>query len=328
MVIKKLKIQDILNIISGELVKGDQQVELSVPNPDSIYFAFSSQIQPVHCLVTNKYFDYPEAPNIIKVNNPRLAFAKLLAHLAKTNHKFGTIEESAKIAKSSEISKNAYIGHNVVIQENAKIADGCVINDNVVIMANVSVGSNSQIMPNTTCYPDTIIGNNVLIHANSVIGADGFGFERTDSGDWFKICHVGRVRIGNNVEIGAGVTIDRGTINETIISDGVKIDNGCQIAHNVQIGRNCVISGCSGIAGSTRIGDNVILGGRVAVSDHLNIAANVIVKGASTVLRDIKQPGVYGSAINVLPSALWNKCMLILAKLPLIYKFLIKSEVK
>lgn len=323
MQIKSIKIKDILKTIQGDLITGQPEQTISTIGPDGITFAFSKNSLP------NKYFylvttaelakDLPNIENIITVANPRLAFAQFLTSIASIQSK-RTIAKSACIDPSSKLGENITIADNVVIEANVSIGNNCIIEAGSVIKENVQIANNTTIKANVTIYPNTIIGFDSTIHANSVIGADGFGYERLPNNTWFKIPHIGNVIIGNHTEIGAATTIDRGTISATTIGNGVKIDNHCQIAHNVQIGDNVLISGCSAVAGSTIIGSEVILGGRVSVSDHLTICPGAIVKGASTVLQNITTPGIYGSAISVLPDKLWNRCMILISCLPKLFK--------
>ena len=327
--IQPLKVAKLLEIIDGNLQFGDLTAELSAIGQDGVSFVFKNKLPTnANVLVTNNQITLENANNYtghIQVPNPRLAFAQLLTYLAQTEVEY-QIDQSAIIADSAKIAETVKIGPNVVIEANVTIGPGSVIAANSVIMAGTKIGANVQLKPSVTIYPNSSIGDNTIIHASAVIGADGFGYELMPDKTWFKIPHLGQVKLGFDVEIGAGTTIDRGTVGLTEIHSGVKIDNQCQIGHNVIIGANTIISGCSAIAGSTKIAENVIIGGKVAISDHLSICSGAIIKGASTVLRDITAPGVYGSSIHVLPNNIWNKCMLALADLPKITKIFKKLE--
>lgn len=324
MQIKSIKIKDVLQIIQGNLVKGQIDQEISAVGSSGLSFAFSKKALAdikSKCLViaSGMQHQHARADIVIKVENPRLAMAKFLTFITSTEVP-SVIASSATIHKSAKIAANVSIGANVVIEAEVEIADNCSIGANTVVQKASKILANVQLKPNVTIYPNTVIGENTIIHANSVVGSDGFGYEQLSNKSWFKIPHVGNVVIGPNTEIGACTTIDRGTTSSTIIGAGVKIDNHCQIAHNVKIGDHVLISGCSAIAGSTIIEANVILGGRVSVADHLYIKSGVIIKGASTVLKDIKTPGLYGSAISVLPDKIWNRSMILLASLPKLFK--------
>jgi UDP-3-O-[3-hydroxymyristoyl] glucosamine N-acyltransferase len=187
------------------------------------------------------------------------------------------------------VGPHVCIGKNVSIGENCRIHSGCVIGDGV------SLGEHSILYPNVCIYHGCRIGKQAIIHAGVVIGADGFGFA-PDGQEWVKIPQIGAVVIGDNVEVGANTTIDRGALDDTIIADGCKIDNLVMIGHNCNIGPNSVIAGCTGMAGSTTLGEHCILGGASMISGHLSLAPNTTISGASTVMRSIVEPGgVYAS---------------------------------
>ena len=333
MKINPITIKNILDIIDGQLLQGTPETKIFCIGKGGIFFCFGTPDQKsldnidAETIVIQHGIDIPKANNIIAVKQPRLAFAQLL-ELQIATKSFTGIDPSANVASTAIIAKDANIGPNVVIAEHVVIAKGVDIGANTVVMSHSEIAESVVIKPNVTIYPNTKIGSKSIVHSGAVIGADGFGYEPLASAAWYKIPHLGSVEIESEVEIGAGTTIDRGTITSTKIASGVKIDNQCQIGHNVSIGANTIISGCTGIAGSSKIGSNVIIGGKSAISDHLVIADNVVIKGASTVLRDIKQPGVYGSAISALPSNIWNRCLLIIANLPKIYKIVKKLELE
>lgn len=330
MKINPITVKKLTEVIGGNLLQGDPDSIINYIGQDGLLFCFSKKAYDnlnADTVVVVDGVSMPNAKNIITVKRPRLAFAKLLELQVPTKIYTG-IDPSANIASSAIIAKDVNIGPNAVIAEHVVIAEDVEIGANTVIMANSEIAESVVIKPNVTIYPHTKIGSKSIVHSGAVIGADGFGYEPITNYPWYKIPHLGGVEIGQEVEIGAGTTIDRGTITSTKIASGVKIDNQCQIGHNVSIGANTIISGCTGIAGSTQIGKNVIIGGKSAISDHLVIADAVIIKGASTVFRDVKQPGIYGSAINVMPSVTWNRCLSIIANLPKIYKIVKKNGVK
>ena len=217
--------------------------------------------------------------------NPQLLFIKI-------------IKESYEPANSSMFSST--------IDPCNTIAASATIGINSVIGKNVTIGKSSVIYPNVTIYDNSIIGNNVIIQSGAVIGSDGFGLIK-DADLWVKVPHVGNVLIGNNVEIGANTTIDKGTIDSTIISDNVKIDNLVHVAHNVKIGKNTAIAACVGIAGSTDIGENCTVGGGSGLNGHINIADNVHIHGMTMVTKSIKEPGMYASGTTVEPADSWRK---------------------
>jgi UDP-3-O-[3-hydroxymyristoyl] glucosamine N-acyltransferase len=244
--------------------------------------------------------------NALFMDNPYVGYAMLASIFDTTPNLSANIAASACIDKSAIIGSNVAIADNVVIGENVEVGDNCQIFANVVIGQNSTINKNSKIYPNVTIYHGCIIGERVIVHANSVIGSDGFG-NAPYQGKWVKIPQIGSVVIGDDVEIGASTTIDRGALSNTIISDGVKIDNQCQIAHNVVIGAHTAIAGGSNIAGSTQIGKSCIIGGGVAMNGHLSITDNVVITGDSMVMRDIAEAGIYSSGIPATQNKQWLK---------------------
>lgn len=253
------------------------------------------------------------------MDNPYVGYA-LLARLFDT-----TPNLSVVIANSAQIHESAIIGKNVAIDENVVIAKGVIIGDNCQIFANTvigeesTLGDNCKIYPNVSIYHRCDIGNNAIIHANTVIGSDGFG-NAPYQGTWVKIPQIGKVIIGDNVEIGSSTSIDRGALSDTIIGNGVKIDNQCQIAHNVQIGEHTAIAGGSNIAGSTQIGKNCIVGGSVAMNGHITIVDNVVITGDSMVMRNIKKAGVYSSGVPAQENRVWRKTTAYTLKIEELFK--------
>jgi len=245
--------------------------------------------------------------NALFMDNPYVGYA-LLARIFDTTPSLKvSIAQSAHIHESAVIGKNVAIADNVVIGEGVKIGDNSQIFANTVIGEGSIIGENCKIYANVSIYHRTILGNNNIIHANTVIGSDGFG-NAPYQGTWVKIPQIGKVIIGNDVEIGSSTTIDRGALSDTIIGNGVKIDNQCQIAHNIQIGDHTAIAGGTNIAGSTTIGKNCIIAGNVAMNGHIEIADNVTITGNSMVMRSIKEPGgKYSSGIPVQKSKEWRK---------------------
>ena len=244
--------------------------------------------------------------NALFMDVPYVGYA-LLARLFDTTPKLPvTIAATAVIHETAEIGDNVAIADNVVIEAGVKIAANCQIGANVVIALNSQIGEQTRIYPNVSIYYNSQIAKRCIIHANSVIGSDGFG-NAPYQGTWVKIPQIGCVLIGDDVEIGSSTTIDRGALSDTMIADGVKIDNQCQIAHNVQIGAHTAIAGGSNIAGSTTIGKSCIIGGSVAMNGHINITDNVVITGDSMVMRSIEEPGIYSSGIPAQKNKVWRK---------------------
>ena len=234
----------------------------------------------------------PVTPTMIRVENAYSALADLLKYVAaqrRTDKRHRGFRSSwfftTKFGKKVYLGSHSYVGHH------AEIGDYTKIFENVYVGDDTKIGKHCIIYPGVCIYPGMIIGDNVIIHSNAVIGSDGFGNAPQPDGTWEKIEHIGNVIIGNNVEIGAGTTIDRSEMESTIRGNGVKIDNLCQIAHNVQIGDNTVMAAQCGIAGSTKIGKNCILAGQVGIAGHLVIADNTIIGAQAGIIGNIKKSG-------------------------------------
>ena len=224
--------------------------------------------------------------------NPYAYFAKVSALLnpavpvAAGVHKTAVVDKTARVEKTASIGPGAVIGKRVRIGKRAQIGAGCFVGDGSTI------GENSELHANVSVYHACSIGARCIVHAGAVIGADGFGMARED-GVWKKIPQIGGVVIGDDVEIGANTTIDRGTLGDTVIEEGVKLDNQIQIAHNVKIGAHTAIAACVGIAGSATIGRNCALGGAAMIYGHITIADNVSVSAGTLVMKSLDQPGTY-----------------------------------
>lgn len=240
------------------------------------------------------------------VENPRAAYAKIVALLYPENIPEPAIHTTAVIDPSSSISSLAYIGPNVVIEEGVVIEDGVRVDAGCFVGRNSRIGLNTHLYSNVTVYHSCVIGECCIMHSASVIGSDGFGFE-FDQGEWIKIPQVGGVVIGNAVEIGACSVVDRGALQSTVIGNGVKLDNHVQIAHNVSVGEHTLMSRGVGIAGSTKIGKNCLFAGMTGVKDHIEIVDNVIVTAMSMVSKSLTKPGSYSSNTPIDETATWRK---------------------
>ena len=225
---------------------------------------------------------------LIKVKDPYSSFTTILELFNKNQSDRKGISDLTVIDKSSKISDSAFIGSFSTVGKNSIIADNCIIENQVFIGDNVKIGEGSMIYPGVKILDDTKIGKNCIIHSSCSIGSDGFGFVPNDDGSYKKIPQTGNVIIGDNVEIGSNSTIDRATLGSTIISNGVKLDNQIQIAHNVEIGENTAIAAQSGIAGSTKIGKNCMIGGQVGIIGHLKIGDNVKIQAQAGVTSDVE----------------------------------------
>ena len=251
-------------------------------------------------LLVNKDFEPKQAcaPTLIRVENAYAAIAQLLKYVSDQKKSYRWHRGlCSSIAWSAKLGKRVYVGDFTHIGRHCRIGDCTKIYENVYIGEGTVIGSKCIIYPGVRIYPGMVIGDNVILHANCVIGSDGFGNVPQSDGTWEKIEHLGKVIIGNNVEIGANTTIDRAEMEATIIGNGVKIDNLCQIAHNVQIGDNTVMAAQCGIAGSTKIGKNCILAGQVGIVGHITIADNTTICAQAGVIGNIRKSGqvVFGS---------------------------------
>ncbi len=264
--------------------------------------------------------------NYLVSDNPYLSYAEASQLLYPRRETTG-VHASAAVAASATIDASATIGANVVIEAGAVIDAECVVGAGCVIGEGACIGRGTTLFPNVTVTADCMIGSDCRVQPGAVIGSEGFGYAPSPTG-WVRINQVGRVVIGDRVEIGANTTIDRGAIEDTIIEDGVILDNQIQVAHNVRIGKHTAIAGCVGIAGSTRIGERCRIGGKSAIVGHLNIADNVTITAASFVTRSIDEPGVFSSGMPQQESAVWRRNVARLSRLDELFKRVIRIERK
>ena len=227
---------------------------------------------------------------LIKVADAREAVTKLLQLYESMKPKREGISELAFIDPTAKIGEKCYIGPFVAIAEGVEIGDGCVLHPHVTVGRNAKVGSNTEIYSNAVIYHDCRVGNRCILHAGSVVGADGFGFQPTETG-YEKIPQIGIAIIEDDVEIGANTCIDRAVMGATIVHSGVKLDNLVQIAHNDEIGSHTVMSAQVGIAGSTKVGEWCMFGGQVGIAGHANIANRVMVGAQAGIPNDVKKEG-------------------------------------
>jgi UDP-3-O-[3-hydroxymyristoyl] glucosamine N-acyltransferase len=272
---------------------------------DSKYLPLLEKTSAGAILIAPEYAAVTDRPRIV-VSNPYAAFAKVSAVFNSTASVVSGIASSASVANGAGIADSASIGENAVISRGATIAENVVIGPNSYVGENVVIGANSKLHANVSIYHGCEIGIGCIIHAGAVIGADGFGYAE-EAGVWVKIPQIGRVIIGDHVEIGANSTIDRGALDDTIIEVGVKIDNLVQIAHNCQIGAHTVIAGCVGIAGSARVGKHCKIGGAAMILGHLEIADNVTITPGSMITRSIAKVGTYTALMPFQEHEQWLK---------------------
>jgi len=244
--------------------------------------------------------------NAIICQNPYAAYARIAALLSPAETYTSEISPAAHIDKQTTMGQGVSIAAGVVIEAGVRLGDAVRIGPGCVLQKNSSIGCGTILTANITVTHDCLIGENCLLHPGIVIGADGFG-QAMDQGLWIKVPQLGRVIIGNDVEIGANTTIDRGAIEDTVIEDNVKLDNQIQVAHNVKIGAHTAIAGCTAIAGSTKIGKHCRIAGMVGIVGHLDITDNVTVTAMSLVTHSIKEAGVYSAGTPLEPNHLWRK---------------------
>ena len=274
---------------------------------------FKSELKknpPKSCITSNVLLpDIADiVENILVSENPYLSFAKLSQIFSPGLERSSNIGKGSVISDSALIGKNVVIGNNCSIEGNVKIGDGTFIDHNVVI------------------YNNSSIGQNCFISSGVVIGSQGFGYAKDNSGKWKHIYHSGGVKICDNVHIGSNTCIDRGTLGHTLISNGVIIDNNVHIAHNVSIKENTAIAAKTGIAGSSTIGSNCQIGGMVGIYGKAKVSDDVIISPKSSVYRDIKNPGFYSGTFPLLSHSNWKKVSTLLSKIDKIIKNLKKTN--
>src|SRR5579859_1436279 len=251
---------------------------------------------------------------LIRVKNPRAAFARALAIFYPPRKYPAQVHPTAQLGRNVQLGEGVFVGEYTVLRDNVIIGNRSVLETHCVIGEGSRLGDDCLLYPNVTIYHGIRIGNRVAIHAGSVIGSDGFGYVQ-DGAERLKIWQVGNVVIEDDVEIGANVTIDRATMDSTLIKRGTKIDNLVQIAHNVTLGRNCIVISQVGIAGSVQIGDNVTLAGQAGIADHLKIGDNSVVAAQSGVSEDLPPRSVvFGTPAQ--PAMQTKRQIIALRKLP------------
>lgn len=228
--------------------------------------------------------------------NPYAYYARVATLLNPYQAGFSGVHPS--VVAESPVPPSAAVGPNVVIGKGVELGENVVLHAGCVVGDRVCIGDGTVLHPRVTVYYDCQIGARCIIHSGAVIGSDGFGFA-PDGENWVKIPQIGRVLIGSDVEIGANTTVDRGAIDDTVIEDGCKLDNLVHIGHNCVVGKNTVLAGCVGVAGSTVFGEHCIVGGAGMISGHLNIASGTTISGGSTLMKSIAKPGVYTSVFPI-----------------------------
>lgn len=304
----QLALKEIANFINGKIIGDENLIINSVARIDEAksgelsfiylpaYEKFQETTKASALIVKSNFNKTRKDISYIEVDSPDKAFFSILRKYFAPKFELSGIDKSAYISPSAKIGKNVAIGKNVVISDGCVIGDNTKIFHNTTLFENVEIGNDCLIFSNITIRENSKIGNRVIIHSGTVIGSDGFGYHKDESGHYIKIPQIGNVIIEDDVEIGSNVSIDRAAMGSTIIKKGVKLDNLIQVAHNVIVGENTAISAQSGISGSSKIGKNCILAGQVGVADHIEISDGVIIMARSGVSKNITKPGFYFGA--------------------------------
>jgi len=311
-----MELQNLAKEIDAELVGDSHQVingfSSNVQDENKILFISSKKHIPEKyhqygaILTSYELSELFKNCNLLLSENPKLSFSFLT--------KLFTTESSEPKIDNNNSHKNLMLGKNITLGKNIKFGSNVVINDGV------KIGDNSVIGHNVVIHRDCVIKKNVVIDSGTIIGSEGFGNILDRNKKWSHICHAGKVIIDDNVLIGSNCCIDRGTIEDTIISSGVIMDNLVHIAHNVSIGENTAIAAKVGIAGSCVIGKRNMIGGMVGIVDHITTVDDVIISATSTVNKDIKKPGLYTGILPILEHANWKRIAFWISKLDKIAK--------
>ncbi|MBQ7222839.1 MAG: UDP-3-O-(3-hydroxymyristoyl)glucosamine N-acyltransferase [Bacteroidales bacterium] len=300
----QLTAREIADLLNGEIV-GNKDATVSAParieyakpghicffaNPKYEKYVYSSKAS---IILVNKTFEpsQPVSATLIKVDDAYSAVTDLLAYYQSKKKNKDLLNSSVfhLLFRKKRIGKGTKIGDFTFIGKNVTIGKDCTVYPQVFIGDNVTIGDNTVLYPGVRIYNDCIIGSNCIIHSNVVIGADGFGFAPREDETWKKIPQTGNVIIEDDVELGANTTVDRATMGSTIVHKGVKLDDHCMIAHNVEVGENTVMAALTGIAGSTHIGNNCIFGGQVGVAGHLHIAPYTTLAAKTGLINSVKE---------------------------------------
>ena len=299
---KAKEIADILNgTVDGNpeaVVKTFARIESGKPgaicffaNPKYEQYVYTCKAEVI---IVNKTFEpkEPVSATMVRVDDAYSAVAALLDYVTAKKRSYKRSRGCrSRVRWSAKLGRKVYVGDFAYIGKNAVVGDYTKIYENVYVGDGVKIGSHCIIYPGVKIYPGMVIGNNVILHANAVVGSDGFGFAPQEDGTWKKIEHTGNVIIEDNVEIGANTCIDKSQMGSTVIGKGVKIDNLCQIAHNVEVGENTVMASLTGVAGSAKIGRHCIIAGQVGIAGHISIADNTTIGAQSGIMGKVKEEG-------------------------------------
>ncbi len=314
---KRYTLKDINSFLGTTLI-GDENCEifglgtLDRASPGQLSFLSNQSyvdqlaVSKASAIILEERFTERCKTNAIISTQPYVSFALASSLFAQSLSASEGIHPTAVIAAGVEIPDGVSIGAHAIIEKNVVVGAGSVIGPNCFLGVGVQMGENCRLYSNVTFYHGVSTGSNVIVHSGAVIGADGFGFA-FDGEKSVKIHQLGGVCIGDDVEIGAGTTIDRGAIEDTVIEHGVKIDNQVQIGHNTRVGEHTVICGCTAIAGSTKIGKYCVLGGASGIIGHLSIADGVQVSAMSLISQSITESGTYSSGTAQMKTSDWKR---------------------
>ena len=308
-------LREIVRRFGGELA-GDPGIEvrrvatLESAAPDCIAFLanarYLSQLKATRAgavIVGEAGRGATRLPRIVCAN-PYAYFARVSALFNPASASRAGVHATAVVEGSARVARDAEIGPCAVIERDADVGAGCAIGAGCYIGEGVAIGAGTRLHPGAIVYHGCVIGARVVLHSGVVIGADGFGIA-WDEGRWIKVPQIGRVVIGNDVEIGANTTVDRGALDDTVIEDGVKLDNQIQVGHNVRIGAHTAIAACTGIAGSAKIGRNCRIGGASGIAGHITIADGVEISAYTPITKSIDRPGTYTGVYAFEPHRDW-----------------------
>lgn len=316
---------ELARLVNAEL-RGDASIVIQSANslknagPCEIAFVANSRhVDELHAtragaIVVAKDVAPKFSGNALIVDNPSLAFANICAELHPLAKPPVGIHTTAIVHPSARIASTASVGALSIIEEGAEVAADAIVGPACFLGRGASIGEGARLYARVVVLERCRIGSASIVHSGAVIGADGFGFAR-DANRWIKQPQLGRVVVGDNVEIGANTTIDRGTFGDTEIGNGVKLDNLVHIAHNVRVGEDTAIAAGVGIAGSTVVGRRCTIGGQTGIKDHVEIADDVHITAASAVADSITQPGAYSSTVRAAPAAQWRRNAIRLSQL-------------
>ncbi|MFA6320345.1 MAG: UDP-3-O-(3-hydroxymyristoyl)glucosamine N-acyltransferase [Candidatus Omnitrophota bacterium] len=296
-----MNIRELARLVGGA-IEGDSDIDIigvsgiETAKSGDMAFALSeerlagAEKSKASCILTDKTIR-KSTKTLIRVKNPKLSFliSSNILNVPQVRESF--VHSAATVSDKACLGENVWIDSGVRIEEGVVIGDHVIVESNSVIKKNCELGSYCHIYPNVTLYENTKLQKNVILHSGVVIGSDGFGYVK-DNGKIYKFPQLGKVIIEDDVEIGANTTIDRGSLSDTVIGSGTKIDNLCQIAHNVKIGNNMLMAAQCGISGSTTIGSDVTMGGQAGVVDNVTIGDNVIIGAKSAVIGNVKSDSV------------------------------------